>query len=133
MNQSTASQHQEFTPENILQRLFDLTPKQSEIFQYIRKIGTNGICIMGLTNYFNVDRSVMQKTLQVLLKKQLIHRELVTLNEFNRRCQINFQKEYEHETITGALYLYVAESPELMHERIYKRLMCWKGIIDQYF
>ncbi len=114
---------------NTLKAIFDLTKKQLNCFLTLRLKQKSGSCIKNLVDNTNSERSIIQKHLKVLLEKELVIRESVSLTEFNKRC-VEHNIDNKINTNKGYLYIYSAISDKELFEKINKILEKWKKILN---
>jgi predicted transcriptional regulator len=89
----------------IIQRMFNLTQKEGELFQFLYLNAKEGICITHLVQNLNSERSILQKLLTQLVRKELITRKQVSLGEYHDRCMQKHEVPLM-ENKKGYLYLY---------------------------
>jgi predicted transcriptional regulator len=116
----------------ILQKLFDLTGKQQQLLEILIQHGSDGICIYHLVNLMQSERSLVQKQLTALLKKNLIERRRVTLNQFNDRCLTRDSPENQRPSDKGYLYLYFVRTPEELFRMAIEKLQEWEAKLNQF-
>jgi predicted transcriptional regulator len=117
--------------KKILSQIFQLTPKQIDVFWNLREKGIEGCCIVNLTIIMKKERSLLQKQLSNLIKKGLIHRSTLTLGEFNERCKKLQMGTLEKPHDKGYMYLYQPISDQEIYELAIKTITNWKNILQQ--
>lgn len=115
----------------IIRAIFGLTKKQSELFLQLQIIAKNETCIMNLVNELDSERSIVQKYLRVLLKKNLVKRRSVTLSEFQERCRKNNRTDIEPGTTKGYLFLYAPISKKELIEKAQEITDHWIEVLEK--
>ncbi len=128
--QLTEKQRKNF--DRIIRSVFGLTKKQMLVFNQIRECANRETCVVNLVQMMNSERSIIQKYLKVLMKKQLIFRRSVTLNEFTERCRLNQREDIAPSTSKGYLYLYTPLPDEKIVERMREITTDWIQKMDKY-
>jgi len=113
---------------NIIQRIFNLTQKEGKLFHFLYLHAKEGICITHLAQSLSSERSLIQKLLTQLVRKELVTRKQVSLNEFHDRC-IQKHELPSIENKKGYLYLYYPLQGSDLKKRIQVFLDQWSLII----
>lgn len=115
----------------ILRSIFQLTNKQTELFQQLYEFGKDSMCCMNnLMLKFSSDRSVIQKYLNILLGKGLISRVSKTLNEYQQMCaDKDIELGTESPPNKGYLYVYTPVSKEEILSRADYIYNAWKNVL----
>ena len=116
----------------IIRSVFGISPSQMKVFSQIRHCSSSGTCITNIVQLLNSERSIIQKYLSILKKKELITRRPVTLSEFQDRCMQNNRGDLIKGTTKGYLYLYSPISDENLLDRIKKITSNWTNVIKAY-
>lgn len=109
---------------NIIQRIFNLTQKEGELYQFLYLHAKEGICITHLVQSLNSERSIVQKLLTQLVRKELITRKQVSLSEYHDRCNQKHELPLM-ENKKGYLYLYFPLYGAELKNRVQFLLNLW--------
>jgi len=104
---------------NLFKCILGLNELESNVFSYLLK--HDYVTTIELANVLEKDRSSIQRSLQNLIKSEMIKRESMSLKDFTDL------KGYEESNRRGYLYVYKTEDLEYIKQKFTELLEEWHG------